>query len=78
MGVQGNYPGSGEIGQHKHLAMRGSVPGGGNNMDSHLNEGGPEPGMVDDPNMPAGKGGGSYPEPVSHRAGNVRAVNPSE
>jgi len=53
MGVQGNYPGSGEINQHKYLAMRGQTEEGPTqkNVDTHLHEGGEFSDSVGDPNM---------------------------
>jgi len=53
MGVQGNYPGSGAINQHKYLAMRGETEDGPTqkNVDSHLHEGGEFSDSVGDPNM---------------------------
>lgn len=70
MGSQGNYPGSGQINQHKHLAMRGEVASPAQNVDSHLKEGkgGNSSGIVGAVNM----------EPVheidssEHRLDNVR------
>lgn len=73
MGSQGNYPGSGSINQHKHLAMRGEVPSGGN---THAE------------NTPRGSGGsgvvGTNLETVHANEApptaskDVRAINPSE
>lgn len=78
MGVQGNYPGSGAINQHKHLAMRGEAPGGGSvksgNMDHGSGSG------AEAVNLPKGKGseGGvvinnSFGESfeTGHRSGDV-------
>ena len=56
MGVQGNYPGTGAINQHKHLAMRGEVSSPSEVSAVNMNEGGSSSGSVDDPRMPAGKG----------------------
>lgn len=79
MGVQGNYPGTGAINQHKYLAMRGEVSGPSEVSAVNMNEGG-SAGDVDDPRMPKGKGSegsvvisNSFGESFAsgHRPGNV-------
>jgi hypothetical protein len=75
MGAQGNYPGSGAINAHKHLAMRGSVPGNTHNMAENDPAPGGEFTEVTAVNTPKGSGSPSEPQ---HRPGNVRATNTSE
>jgi hypothetical protein len=71
MGSQGNYPGSGKINQHKHLAMTGDTERQGTrNMDSHLHEGG-EYGTVGTSLEPVHKN-----EKSAHRDGSVRGNAP--